>query len=115
VDLGEAIATIADKDQKIERQEVYMEWESKISQHMFNARHPKATIYNVFIHELSQLMPIKVPLKMWVETTSNTSCIDFQKTFSHKDHGIMSTTWMMGWEEVDQAQIPTVLRGSLPL
>jgi len=43
------------------------------------------------------------------------SWIEVWRSITLKDPGIISLTWMMGWEEVKRAQVAIVLGGSLPL
>ena len=60
-DLEEAQANLEDKERQIETLETNIKGARHISSWMFNAGHPTATAFNVFVHEYSQLMLLKAP------------------------------------------------------
>jgi len=68
---------------------------------MFNVGHQTTTVFNVFMHEYSQLMLLKALHHVWITVKNNASWLTFWNSLTHKVHGIIAIAWMLGWEEVE--------------
>ena len=113
-DLEEAHANLEEKERQVDNLESSILGARLISTRIFNAGQPTATVFNVFVHEYSQLMLLKAPHNVWRTTKNPASWVNFWKTLTHKEQGIIAIAWMLGWEEVERPQVAIVLAGSMP-
>jgi multidrug efflux pump subunit AcrA (membrane-fusion protein) len=101
-DLEDAQLKLEEKDSMLDSLGSNILGARVISTRIFNAGQPTATVYNVFVHEYSQLMLLKAPPEMWKTTRATADWVSFWRSITPKQQGILALAWMLGWEEVER-------------
>ena len=113
--LKHAVKLAQDKEEELQKVEESVEGVRTLYHRFASSGHLSPTVYNIFLHEYTQLKITMAPKENWLEVQNANHWRDFWNMSLDFARNLLCVGWMMGWETVDELKVPIILAGSIPL